>query len=215
VLWSLGITLFALFYTYHNDFWYNAYAISQNITDLFFIIFSGLGSGSAVIIGASLGRSDFKQAKEDGNKLMGLAVMLGIVMGILMVITGPFIISMFKTSKETRNLIMGILIVTAIFLAIYSYNSVCFFILRAGGDSLRAFLLDQLPTYLIGLPIAIIFGLNAKNWGISMVFIFSLSHLSDLSKVFLATHFVRKEQWLVNITLNQNRDKKEMDEGKI
>ena len=48
-----------------------------------------------------------------------------------------------------------------------------------------------------------------------MVFIFSLSHLSDLSKVFLATHFVRKEQWLVNITLNQNRDKKEMDEGKI
>ena len=126
VLWSLGMVLFTLFYTYKNDVWYNAYAISQNISDLFFIIFSGLGNGSAVIIGNSLGKSDFEQAKKDGKRLMGLAIILGVAMGILMIATGPLIIKMFNTTASSRKLIMGILIVTGIFLTIYSYNSVCF-----------------------------------------------------------------------------------------
>lgn len=203
IMWSMGIVIYALLYTYGNDVWYNAYSISQNISDLFFIIFAGLGSGSAIIIGASLGKSDFEQAKLDGKRLIGLSIILGLIMGILMIALGPLVISMFKTSPTTTKLVMSILIVTAIFLVVYSFNSVCFFILRAGGDSLRAFILDQLPTYLIGIPIAALFGLNASNWGLSLALIFALTHLGDMVKIFMSIYFVKKGYWLVNITLKE------------
>lgn len=206
LMWSLGISLFALFYTYKNDVWYNAYAISQNVTDLYFIIFAGLGNGSAVIIGASLGNDEFEKAKTDSKRLQGLAIIMGLIMGVLMVLTGPLVMKLFKTTTESEKMVKGIMIVTAIFLAIYSYNSICFFILRAGGDSLRAFLLDQLPTYLVGLPIAIILGLNATKLGLNLVTLFLATHAGDVCKIFVSTWFVRKEKWVVNITKLQNYD---------
>ena len=113
---------------------------------------------------------------------------------------------LFKTTTESEKMVKGIMIVTAIFLAIYSYNSICFFILRAGGDSLRAFLLDQLPTYLVGLPIAIILGLNATKLGLNLVTLFLATHAGDVCKIFVSTWFVRKEKWVVNITKLQNYD---------
>ncbi len=204
LMWSLGISLFALFYTYQNDLWYNAYAISQNVTDLYFIIFAGLGNGSAVIIGASLGNDEFEKARADSKRFMGLAIFMGLIMGILMVLTGPWVMKMFKTTVETEKMIRGIMIVTAIFLTVYSYNSICFFILRAGGDSLRAFLLDQLPTYLVGLPIAIILGLNATQLKLNLVLLFLSTHVGDIVKIFVATWFVKKEKWVVNITKTQD-----------
>ncbi|MEG2014691.1 MAG: MATE family efflux transporter, partial [Clostridia bacterium] len=43
LMWSFGIILMTLFCTWRNDLWYTAYSYSQNISDLFFIIFAGLG----------------------------------------------------------------------------------------------------------------------------------------------------------------------------
>ena len=79
------------------------------------------------------------------------------------------------------------------------------FILRAGGDSLRAFLLDQLPSYLIGLPIAMICGINASNWHLSMIFVFAISHLNDITKIFLSTYFIKKGYWIKNLTLKEEK----------
>ncbi len=153
LLWSVGMSLLAVFYTYKNDLWYNAYSYSQNISDLFFIIFAGIGTGTAVIIGESLGKGDFERAEKDYYSMRGLSIFMGIFVGVLMIITGPLISNMFEPTAEVKRMMVKILNVTGIFCAIYCYNSVSFFVLRSGGDTIKAFLLDQIPTYLIGIPL--------------------------------------------------------------
>lgn len=204
VFWSLGMVLLAKFYTYKNDVWYSAYSYSQNISDLFFIVFAGLGSGTAIVIGADLGQSNFEKAQDDFNKLKGLAIFLGVTLGILMIATSPLIVKVFNPNEETRKLTIYLVMITGIFTGIYCYNSVCFFTMRAGGDSIRAFILDETPTYLISLPIAIVLGINANKWGLNVVTIYLISHSADIFKIFLSNYFISKKKWLVNLTLKHN-----------
>jgi MatE. len=78
-----------MFYAWKNDVWYNAYAYSQNISDLFFIMFAGLGNGTAIIIGSCLGAGDFEAAKINADRMKGLGVMMGLFFGGLMALTKP------------------------------------------------------------------------------------------------------------------------------
>lgn len=200
IFWSLGMVLLAKFYTYKNDIWYSAYSYSQNISDLFFIIFAGLGSGTAIVIGADLGSNNFEKALDDFNKLKGLGLFLGLTLGVLMAVSSPLIVKLFNPTEEVRALTIKLVIITGIFTTIYCYNSVCFFTMRAGGDSIRAFLLDETPTYLISLPLAIILGTNATKWGLNVVTIYLITHISDFFKIFLSNFFIAKKKWLVNLT---------------
>jgi hypothetical protein len=109
---------------------------------------------------------------------------------------------MFRPDAYTKQLTLSVLYITAVFIAVYGYNSVCFFILRAGGDSVRAFILDQLPTYIISIPIAAFFGINAKNFGLSLTHVFLFSHACDIIKLFVSTSFVNKGKWIVNLAKN-------------
>lgn len=199
-LFAIGSVLLARYCTYKNDTWYNAYAYAQNISELFFIVFAGLGNGTAIFIGSALGNDDLDCALEYANYFKGLAVMMGITVGLLLAGLSPLISRLFNPSAEVYPLLMNMLKVTAIFMAVYCYNSVCFFVLRAGGDAIKAFILDQAPTFVICLPIAIIFGINASNLGLSLVIVYLLTHIADVLKIFLANYFVAKKTWLVNIT---------------
>lgn len=202
LLWSLGMILFAKYYTYQNDVWYNAYGYSQNISDLFFIVFAGLGTGTAVIIGNRLGKGEFEEVEKEFYHFRGLGIIMGLTVGGLMFLTAPLTSMMFTTEPVTQNLVIGILRITAVFTAVYCYNSVSFFTLRAGGDSFRAFVLDQAPTYLIGLPICMGLGMNAKNLGLSIIQVYFIAHILDVSKIFLGNYFIRKKRWLQNLTTN-------------
>ena len=131
----------------------------------------------------------------------GLGVMLGGGIAIIMAIVAPYAILLFNPDPITKEIAIKVLYFTAALLAFYAYNSVCFFILRAGGDSIRAFVLDQGATFLVGIPIAIVLGVNAASWGLTLPFIFAITHISDVIKFFLGTYFVGTKKWMVNLTV--------------
>lgn len=213
LLWSIGIVLLAMFYTYKNDVWYSAYAYSQNISDLFFIFFAGLGNGTAVIVGAALGAGDFDRAIRDSYWLKGLSVIMGVIMGVLMIVFAPMLLTLFTTDVEIMAISVKVMRITAIFVTLYAYNSTCFFILRAGGDSIRAFILDQGATYIISLPIAIVLGINATSLGIALPTIYLISHSSDIIKFFVSNAFVNAKHWVVNLTAKYGIDQPSKEGG--
>ena len=206
LLWAIGNVLFAMFYAYKNDVWYNAYAYAQNVSDLFFIFFAGLGNGTAVIVGAALGAGDFDRARKDADRLKGLAIAMGVTMGVLMAVLAPLAMRMFAPDPETDRIAIAVLRITAIFVTLYAYNSTCFFILRAGGDSVRAFILDQGPTYLVSLPISIVLGVNAAAWGLTLPILYAISHIADVVKFFMSNAFLKSEHWVVNLAEKASDD---------
>lgn len=196
VVWALGILIYVRLITRGNEYWYLIYGYAQNIMDLFYVFFSGLATGTAILIGSTLGAGDLEKAKDYSYKLKGLTFILSVINSILLVGLSPAILLIFKSSKEVYLNAYYLLIVTSVFIPIYAYNAVCYFILRSGGDSLRAFLLDQLPTYLIGLPILVLFSVMSDKWHIGLIMLFVISKICDLTKIYFSYYYVKKGKWL-------------------
>lgn len=203
ILWAFGVTLFALFITNHNIEWIIAYGYSQNVTDLFFVYYSGMAVGTSVLIGKTLGESDFTKAKDYFNKLLGLMFISNFIAMILMVGASPLLLHFLADNKEIFMLSYKLILLNVAFIVIYGYTAMCYYTLRAGGDSLRAFLIDQLPAYLIGLPIVIFLSFMEPTWSLGLPLIFLLSKLSDLVKVFFSHYNIKKGTWLKNIAIEK------------
>ncbi|MFI3164011.1 MAG: MATE family efflux transporter [Bacillota bacterium] len=201
LLWATMVAVLIIFTTYKNDTWYTAYSYSQNICDLFFVFFAGLATGTSIIVGPRLGVNDFEGAKREADRMKGLSIMAGIVMAIGLAVLSPSILELFSPTDEIKAISVKIIIVIAVFLPSYSYNACCFFILRSGGDSLRAFFLDQGATILIAFPLTVVLGMNAVTLGITVVEIYLVSHTADLIKNVLGTKFVKDGKWLKNLTV--------------
>lgn len=202
VLWATGVQLLVMLITAGNYDWLQSLNYAQNITDLFFIYFAGLATGTAILVGSALGENEFDKAKDYSKKLIGLAIMASLVAVILMIVISPLLLLILTEPNGIYYLTSYYLIlVTAAFITFHGFNSSIYFILRAGGDTLKAFFLDQGPTYLIGIPIALLFYLMNGKWQVGIVLIFASTKIVDLIKIYFAVHFYKRETWVQNITL--------------
>lgn len=211
VLWSLGITMLALFLTGGNLHWVIAYGYSQNVTDLFFVYYAGMAVGTSVILGQTLGEGDFVKAKDYYYKLFGLMIISNLIAIVLMIGASPILLHFLADNKETFMLAYKLILLNVIFIVIYGYTAMTYYTLRAGGDSLRAFLIDQLPQYLVGLPIVYFLSRMEPKWGLGILLIFLFSKSTDIVKVYFSRKVIKKDTWLKNITIETPEPILELD----
>jgi Na+-driven multidrug efflux pump len=80
--------------------------------------------------------------------------------------------------------------------AVYGF---CFFLLRAGGDTKNAALLDSGYMWVLPVPVAILMGLFGQG-RISVILAMLIVQLLMNAKVVIAMIVVRKGKWIRNIT---------------
>ncbi len=200
IMWAFGVQLLARFITSGNYDWLTAFNYSQNVTDLFFIYFGAIATGTAILVGTSLGEGNFDQAKDYANKLIGITVMASLLAVVLLVTVSPALLLILTKPGPIYDYAYKLILITAIFILLYGFNAVIFFILRAGGDSLRAFFLDQMPTYLIGIPLTFFLSYMEPKWQLGLIVIFLFTRIVDVVKVFIAIKFYKDERWVQNLT---------------
>lgn len=202
LLWALGMLLLSLFTTRGNEEWINIFNYSQNITDLFLVLFSGVSTGVLLFVGSALGEGDFKKAKDYSHKLFGLFILSAIMVLILLVLLSPALILIF--TKGNINYIWHqtyyLILIGTPFVLIYGANNFYYFTLRAGGETLRAFLIDQLPTYVIAIPLAFFLGYMEPKWKLGLLLIFFITKLSEIIKLVFAYSYYKKDTWVNDIT---------------
>ena len=201
MMWAIGVQLMALFITWGNTSWLQSYNYFQNITDLFSVYYAGLATGTAVLVGSALGANDFEKAKDISKKLIGLMFMTTIVAIVLVVSTSPLLLKLLTNDPIHYWNAYYLVLINSGLIVFYGFNSMVFYTLRAGGDSIKAFFLDQVPMYILGIPITILLAFMEPKWQIGLLGIFALTKVVDIIKMFIAIHFYRTETWLVNLTL--------------
>lgn len=201
VLWAFGVQILARLVTGGKYGWLIAFNYSQNVTDLFFIYFAGIATGTAILVGSALGEGDFKKAKDFANKLIGITAIASLISIVLLISISPFLLLILTPINATYWNSYHLILVTSIFIMLYGFNAVIFFILRAGGDSLRAFLLDQMPTFVIAIPLTYLLHEMEPKWQLGLIVIFAATRIADVIKAFFSYYFYKKETWVQNLTL--------------
>jgi putative MATE family efflux protein len=198
LLWSTGITAYSAIYFHIGTGAFDAVNIVSTIDQIAFSVFLGIGTATAIMVGNLIGQGENEKAYRYAGRSLGLQIVGAMLMGALVYLFGGYFFQLFKVSPEIIADAHNILIVLALGLSVRSANHVIIIgILRAGGDTRFALILDGIIIWLVGVPITAA-GAFLLHLPIHLVYALTLSEEAAKFIVGLIRYFSRR--WINNLT---------------
>lgn len=170
--------------------------ISNALCNLLNVVFVALGSAVGILVGQTLGKSDYEQAKKDSFQLTvftgGISVCL---MLVLFSISGVFP-KLYDVTEEVRNYGTHFIQLTALFFPVQGVLNALYFTLRSGGKTLVTFLFDSVYSWCVTLPIAMVLCFFTP---LPILAVYSVVQAADIIKVIVGYVLIKKEKWISNI----------------
>lgn len=201
MLWSLGNTAYNSIYGHMGS--YAPVAIVKNIDNMVFVLFTGLCSACAVLIGKYVGVNDLKTAKEYSKRFLFLLPFIGLLAGGAVILLRRGVLSFYTASDEVMNIANILLFILCLEFAIRNIPYICIVgIFRAGGDTKTGAYYDLLCLWLIGLPVTFISGILLK---LDITVVYPLMLFSeDIVKTILCLKYYCTMKWIKPV--NQTED---------
>jgi Na+-driven multidrug efflux pump len=197
-LWSMGITTYYVIYARMGTESIAAMNIVSTIDQLALVVLFGLTSATSVIVGNQIGAGNLDRAYVYGGRSLGLGAVIGVLIGILVVVISPLILSLYQVSPEVIELAQKTLIVASCFIWLRSMNAINIVgNLRAGGDTTYSLVLDGLIIWILGVPMAY-FAAFVLGLPVYLVYLFSMSE--ELVKWLLGLGRYFSRRWIHNLT---------------
>ena len=127
-----------------------------------------------------------------------LFVGLGLILGAALFVLRIPLLAIYRISEETRALANAFLIIQSVVICTMSYQMPTNAgILRGGGDTKYALILDLISFWLIVIPISY---LAAFRWGLSPVIVVILLNSDQVFKCIPAFIRVNRFHWVRSLT---------------
>jgi putative MATE family efflux protein len=174
-------------------------AAGWTIANIFFLLFGGIWTTTAVIIGGSLGAGRLDDARRKARWIKSGSVAAGIIIAVLGAAASALLIPLVfsNLSAGARGISLGLIFVILVYLPLWSLLNAQFAISRSGGDTALGMYTDLSVNTLLFVPGAFALALGTSLPPVTM---FGILKLTDIVKYFIARHFLRKEKWVKNLT---------------
>lgn len=193
VFWSVGVTLYRKAFSHLGAESAAAYYLTAPIQQVFMIFGISLGTATGILIANNLGSGDREEAIKYSRKAPKLAVGISIIMSLILFIFSNSIVNFYEVSDQTKQNALNIIYIMCFVLVVKTYNFTAIVgILRNGGDNLFCLLVDAFAVWLVGVPLSF---LGSYYFGLPVYFVFALSSLEEVSKLFLCVKRVHSNKW--------------------
>jgi putative MATE family efflux protein len=198
ITWALGITTYNIVYARIGTEAIAAVNIASTVEGLAFVLFIALGNASAIMLGNQIGAGEERTAYRYGARFLRLSLVGAVVVGGVILFASGWIPSIYKVSPVVSGYTRNLLMVIAGALWLRAGNLVIFLgILRSGGDTRFAFLIDTGSIWLIGVPLAF---LGAFVWRLPVYWVMVLVMADELVKFFIVLARFYSRRWINNLT---------------
>ena len=199
VLWSFGMATLFKFYATRGSDVMSGYSISGTVSDLFFTLFSGMAAATTVLVSTPLGANKLEEARKNAYQLIGFSMVLSLLFGFLMYLSTFLVPILYRNiSPASQHVAIQYLYVQSVMFWIYMGTTQCYFILRAGGDMRHTLIMDSGFMWTIFIPfVAILTYFTNMNY----LMLYIMGQLTDVVKLLFAYYIIRKEKWVVNLTM--------------
>jgi putative MATE family efflux protein len=172
-------------------------SVSSTFFNLFFMIVTGMGSATSIIVGKSLGAGNLQTAKEDANKLLALSLVISLISATLFALSIYIVPIFYNLEYNVLRYTERMILIMALAFTFNFLNSIIFFILRSGGDIKSVLILDSLFSWFVTIPAGLFFRYYLKA---DFITVFAILYFSDAIKLALAMYLYKKGTWIKNIT---------------
>ncbi len=172
------------------------------IANIFYLVFAGIHTATAVLVGNRLGAGHLQEAQVRAKWLMSGSFIAGIGIGLCMILSTVAIPVIYgNLTSEAHAITKHLLYVVGFYMPMWALLNAQFSVSRAGGDTVFGVVVDVPVTFVLFAPIAYLFTFYS---GVSAPIIFGLAKLSDFGKLALAFYFLRKKRWVKKLTKDEH-----------
>lgn len=198
MIWGLGYSANAAIVGHLGSSAVAANSVAQVARQLATVIVFGIGNATAIMIGKAIGEKKEQLAEIYGKRFIQLALIFGIIGGLVILLVRPIIIANLNFTGLTADYMNTFLFMMSYYVIGQAFNTVIIVgVLRAGGDTKFGLILDASTMWggsiLLGAIAAFILKAPVK-----VVFFILLA--DELIKIPLSLHRYRKKKWLANVT---------------
>ena len=201
-LWGFSNALQTMILGHLNDSAIAAQSISSTIFLLLKVTSVGAASASSILIGQAIGAGNMDKIKEYTKTLQCMYVCIGAVLGIAMSIIRIPLLRIYQISDETRTLANAYMIIQSVVLFTMSYQMpVNTGIIRGGGDTRFAMVLDLISIWGIVIPVSL---LAAFVWNLSPIVVIICLNADQCFKCIPAFIRVNSYRWIRHLTRKED-----------
>jgi putative MATE family efflux protein len=198
ILWSLGITTYNAIYGHIGTNAVAAMNIVSTIDQIAFVIFLGLGTATAIMVGNLIGQDKKEKAFLYAGRSLFLQATGAMVMGVVVYLFAGNIFQFYKVAPEVIDNARLILTVMALGMWIRASNHVIIIgILRSGGDTRFSLILDGFVIWLIGVPAT---AAGAFLFHLPIYFVYALTLSEEVTKFAIGLWRYFSKRWINDLT---------------
>ncbi|NLY70571.1 MAG: MATE family efflux transporter [Clostridiales bacterium] len=195
--WSLGMAAYNAFYGRLGITEYAAIQASSTINSLFILCIFSLADAIIILVGQRIGMGEMEYAFALAKRLLRIGVFVGIISGALLILSSRFIVVLFNFTEVGKQYTIWILMIYGVFLWLKVYCGLNIVgVLRSGGDTKYAMLVEIGCVWLIGVPLVFIGVFYLK---IPVYFIVLLVHVEEVVKGLILRRRFYSRKWLRNL----------------
>jgi len=196
--WSLGISVYTAIYARISTEALAAVNISASLEQMGYVSFIGLANACAIMVGNRIGAGEEKKAYHYAVRFIQVGIIGALVVGGIIFFASTPLLTLFQISDTARGFAQNILYVFSLSLWVRVLNFTFFIgILRSGGDTRFAFIVDIFTLWLIGIPLALI---GAFWLHLPVYYIYLLVMIEELIKLIIVFKRFLSKKWINNLT---------------
>lgn len=197
VTWSLGITTYNIVYARISTEAIAAVNIAITIESMAFVVFSGLGHASAIMIGKKIGSNETDRAYQYAWRSLILAIIGAVILGGIIIAGAREMLTLYNISELSRGFARNILIVGGLLLWLRASNmTIMIGVLRSGGDTRFALFTELFTIWAIGVPLAF---LGAFVFHLPVYWVYLLVSVEELVKFIASFKRLKSKKWIKNL----------------
>ena len=198
ICWGLATMVYAAVYGRMGTQAVAAVQICNTVSNLFMVAIFGMSSAAAVMIGHSIGAGEYGLGKDYARRFSILAVVIGVLLGLLLAAVSPWILNIFNLSKQARDYSQIILLIIAAIFSIRVFDIILIVgILRGGGDARQGMFIEGFTMWFIGVPLTI---LGAFVFKLPIYTVYALAIWEEVVKGILGIIRLKSGRWINNVT---------------
>lgn len=196
LLWSAGLAALTQCYSTRGLEIVAGLNISNALCNLLNVVFVALGSAVGILIGQTLGASEYARAKKDAFSLMWFTGAICLILSAILISISGVFPKVYDTTAEVRHYGQWFIIITAVFFPIQGFLNALYFTLRSGGKTMITFLFDSVFTWCIPLPTAL---LLCRLTDLPILGVYAFVQAADILKVVVGYVLIQKGVWISNL----------------
>ena len=197
--WSLGMAVYTMVYARISTEAIAAINISSSLEQMGFVTFIGMSNACAIIVGNRIGAGETQKAYEYAGRFILIGFLGSLLLGGILFFVSTPALTLYQITETARGFAQNILYIFSLTLWVRVMTIILFIgVLRSGGDTRFAFLVDILCLWLIGIPLALA-GAFWLHLPVYWVYLLVLSE-EAIKAVIVFRRFLTK-RWINDLTI--------------